>query len=110
MTTLSANEARASLVRPIDQTAESHRPVFITGKRNRAVLLSTGDWQAIQEMLHLPPPAEPERSLVVDQATHNRIISFIWDIADAVLRDLFKRGKYEPDAWVNNDATKSVTR
>jgi len=30
----------------------------------------------------------------VDQATHNKIVSFIWGIADVVLRDLFKRGKY----------------
>jgi type I restriction enzyme M protein len=30
----------------------------------------------------------------VDQATHNKIVSFIWGIADDVLRDLFKRGKY----------------
>ncbi|HBI46616.1 MAG TPA: N-6 DNA methylase, partial [Planctomycetales bacterium] len=30
----------------------------------------------------------------MDQATHNKIISFIWGIADDVLRDLFKRGKY----------------
>jgi type I restriction enzyme M protein len=32
----------------------------------------------------------------VDPATHNKIVSFIWGIADDVLRDLFKRGKY-PD-------------
>jgi len=32
----------------------------------------------------------------MDQAIHNRIVSFIWSIADDVLRDLFKRGKY-PD-------------
>jgi type I restriction enzyme M protein len=32
----------------------------------------------------------------VDQITHNKIVSFIWGIADDVLRDLFKRGKY-PD-------------
>lgn len=32
----------------------------------------------------------------MDQASHNKIVYFIWDIAD-VLRDLFKRGKY-PDA------------
>jgi len=32
----------------------------------------------------------------VDQATHNKIVSFLWGIADDVLRDLFKRGKY-PD-------------
>jgi len=33
---------------------------------------------------------------LVDQATHNKIVSFIWGIADDVLRDLFRRGKY-PD-------------
>ena len=32
----------------------------------------------------------------VDPATHNRIVSFLWGIADDVLRNLFKRGKY-PD-------------
>ena len=32
----------------------------------------------------------------MDQHTHNKIVSFIWGIADDVLRDLFKRGKY-PD-------------
>lgn len=32
----------------------------------------------------------------MDQTTHNKIVSFIWAIADDVLRDLFRRGKY-PD-------------
>ena len=32
----------------------------------------------------------------MNQAVHNKIVSFIWGIADDVLRDLFKRGKY-PD-------------
>jgi type I restriction enzyme M protein len=32
----------------------------------------------------------------MDQATHHKIVSFIWGIADDVLRDLFRRGKY-PD-------------
>ena len=32
----------------------------------------------------------------MDQAAHNKIVSFIWHIADDVLRDLFQRGKY-PD-------------
>jgi hypothetical protein len=27
----------------------------------------------------------------MDQATHNRMASFLWGIADDVLRDLFKR-------------------
>lgn len=32
----------------------------------------------------------------MNQAAHSKIVSFIWGIADDVLRDLFKRGKY-PD-------------
>ena len=32
----------------------------------------------------------------MDKATHSKIVSFLWGIADDVLRDLFKRGKY-PD-------------
>ena len=32
----------------------------------------------------------------MDQGTHNKIVSFIWGIADDVLHDLLKRGKY-PD-------------
>lgn len=53
MTTLTASEARASLYRLIDQAAESHQPIMITGKRGNAVLLSAEDWQAIQETLYL---------------------------------------------------------
>ena len=34
--------------------------------------------------------------LPMDQATHNKIVSFIWSVADDVLRDLFKHGRY-PD-------------
>ena len=30
----------------------------------------------------------------MDHAAHNKIVSFIWGIADDVLRDLFVRGKY----------------
>ena len=53
MTTLTASEARADLYRLIDQTAESHQPILISGKRSSAVLLSAEDWQAIQETLYL---------------------------------------------------------
>ena len=35
----------------------------------------------------------------MDQATHSKIVSFLWGIADDVLRDLFKRGKY-PDVML----------
>jgi prevent-host-death family protein len=53
MQTLTASEARANLYRLMDQTAESHQPIHIAGKRNSAVLLSGEDWQAIQETLFL---------------------------------------------------------
>lgn len=53
MATLTASEARAGLYRLIDQTAETHKPVLITGKRANAVLVSEEDWSAIQETLYL---------------------------------------------------------
>ena len=53
MHTLTASEARANLYRLIDETAQSHQPLVISGKRSSAVLLSADDWSAIQETLHL---------------------------------------------------------
>lgn len=53
MTTFSASDARANLYRLIDQAAESHEPVLISGKRSNAVLVSEEDWAAVQETLHL---------------------------------------------------------
>lgn len=53
MVTRTASSARSELYRLIDETAVSHQPVFITGKRNNAVLLSEEDWSAIQETLYL---------------------------------------------------------
>ena len=53
MQTLTASEARANLYRIIDETAASHEPVTISGKRSSAVLLSAEDWSAIQETLYL---------------------------------------------------------
>lgn len=53
MHTLSASEARANLYRLMDETAASHVPVMISGKRNNAVLIAEEDWSAIQETLYL---------------------------------------------------------
>ena len=50
---ITASEARADLYRLIDQAAESHQPVLISGKRSSAVLVAAEDWQAIQETLYL---------------------------------------------------------
>ena len=53
MTVLTASEARANLYRLIDETASSHEPITITGKRHNAVLVDEQDWRAIQETLYL---------------------------------------------------------
>ncbi|NQY37894.1 MAG: type II toxin-antitoxin system Phd/YefM family antitoxin [Alteromonadaceae bacterium] len=53
MTILNATEARKNLYNLIDETAITHEPIFITGKRSNAVLLSESDWSAINETLHL---------------------------------------------------------
>lgn len=53
MSNLTVTEARSQLYRLIDELAESHEPLVITGKRNNAVLLSQEDWTAIQETLYL---------------------------------------------------------
>ena len=53
MPTLTATEARSKLYRLIDETASSHEPIVITGKRGSAVLISEDDWRAIQETLFL---------------------------------------------------------
>ena len=53
MDTISASKARARLYDLIDEAADSHAPITITGKRHNAVLLSASDWDAIQETLFL---------------------------------------------------------
>lgn len=53
MNTLTASQARSDIYRLIDQAAESHQPIVITGKRSNAVLVSEEDWDAIQETLYL---------------------------------------------------------
>jgi prevent-host-death family protein len=53
MTTIKATEARAKLFKLMDQAAESHEPIQITGKRSNAVLISEEDWRSIQETLYL---------------------------------------------------------
>ena len=53
MTVLNATEARANLYNLIDETADTHQPIVITGKRGNAVLLSEEDWNSISETLYL---------------------------------------------------------
>jgi len=61
MKTLTATQARKDIYRLLDEAAETHEPVQITGKRSNAVLVSESDWRSIQETLHsmsIPDMAE----------------------------------------------------
>jgi len=53
MTSITASEARKNLYSLLDDLADSHETVQISGKRNSAVLVSEADWRAIQETLYL---------------------------------------------------------
>ena len=53
MTTLTATIARKQLYSLMDDVADSHEPIHITGKRHSAVLVSADDWRAIEETLFL---------------------------------------------------------
>jgi prevent-host-death family protein len=53
MTSIPVTQARAKLYQLVDDTAISHEPVQITGKRSNAVLVSEEDWRSIQETLYL---------------------------------------------------------
>ena len=53
MPSINATEARSRLYKLLDEIAESHEPVLITGKRANAVLISENDWRSIQGTLYL---------------------------------------------------------
>lgn len=53
MAVMTATKARSNLYSLIDETAEYHEPIVISGKRNNAVLISEEDWNSIQETLYL---------------------------------------------------------
>jgi prevent-host-death family protein len=46
---MNASEAHEKLYRLLDETANDHEPVLITGPRSNAVLVGEEDWNSIQE-------------------------------------------------------------
>jgi antitoxin YefM len=50
---MSVSQVRANIYNVMDETAQTHEPILITGKRNNAVMLSQEDWNAIEETLFL---------------------------------------------------------
>lgn len=69
MTTVTATEARKQLYKLIDNVADSHEPVQITGKRGNAVLVGEDDWRAVQETLHLVSIPGMRESILEGMAT-----------------------------------------
>lgn len=53
MPSIPVTQARSKLYQLLDEAAESHEPIQITGKRCNAVLVSEEDWRSIQETLYL---------------------------------------------------------
>ena len=53
MDLFTVREARDYLYRLVDEVAEHHKPIIISGKRNDAILISKEDWDAIQETVYL---------------------------------------------------------
>jgi antitoxin YefM len=51
--TMSVSQVRSNIYNVMDETALTHEPILITGKRNNAVLLSEEDGKAIEETLYL---------------------------------------------------------
>jgi len=50
---MSASKARENIFTLIDETAATHQPILITGKRNNVVMISEEDYNAIQETFYL---------------------------------------------------------
>ena len=69
MTTITTSQARAQLFNLVDAAIISHRPVQIKGRRASAVLVSSEDWEAIQETLYLLSVPGMRESLVKNMKT-----------------------------------------
>jgi antitoxin YefM len=50
---MSVSQVRKDIYNVMDETAQTHEPILITGKRNNVVMLSQEDWNAIEETLYL---------------------------------------------------------
>ncbi len=53
MRTMRVSEARDNLYKLIDDAAQTHEPIMITGKRSNAVMIGEDEWRAMEETLYL---------------------------------------------------------
>ena len=64
MKTITVSQARANLYKLVDETATLHEPVYITGKRTNAILVSEEDWKSLEETVYLLSIAGMRESLI----------------------------------------------
>ena len=50
---MTVSQVRADIYNVMDDAAQTHEPILITGKRNNVVMISQEDWEAIEETLFL---------------------------------------------------------
>ena len=53
MSSINITNARKNLYKLVENLADSHEPVHITGKNKSAVLIGEEDWRSIEETLYL---------------------------------------------------------
>jgi prevent-host-death family protein len=52
MNIYNSTQARVKLFSLIDETNQTHEPIYIKGKRNDAVIISKEDYESMQETLY----------------------------------------------------------
>jgi antitoxin YefM len=75
---MTVSQARTNIYKIIDETAQTHQPIMITGKRNNVVMISEEDWNAIEETLFLN--AIPGMASSIKEAMDAPNSEFIEDI------------------------------
>jgi len=58
------SQARENLFKLVDQTSTEHEPIYIVGKRHKAVLISEEDYSSMIETLYLTSIPGMKESLI----------------------------------------------
>jgi len=53
MDNMNATEVRKDIYRLIDEINTTHRPIRVSGKRNKVVMVAESDWEAMKETVYL---------------------------------------------------------
>ncbi len=69
MRSMRVSEARANLYNLVDETAQTHEPVLITGKRGNVVVIGEEDWRAVEETLYLLSVPGMRESIIAGMKT-----------------------------------------